>query len=116
MKFRKYEFLPEKWEELKSLIEVENTFGEETHKSYNHDLIISVVEIGHIVITPAELNDKMEIVKDAILSDKYSVDILWLDEELSEFTSSQIWCEPIGTHSFGASIDVEYIAEYNKRK
>lgn len=116
MIFRKYEFLPSKWAELQSKIQVEISLGEETHLSYNPDLVNSVVEIGHIMIEPPVLNADMTIKKEAVLSDKYSVDILWQDEPLEDFEPYEIWCEPIGTHSFGASIDQEYIDSYNARQ
>lgn len=115
MKFRKYEFVPTKWEELKSEIQVSNTFNEETLLSYNHDIIESVVEIGHIMITPPVLDAEMNVVTEAVLSDKYSVDILWKNDELPSFASYKIWCEPVGIHSFGASIDADYIAGYNNQ-
>ena len=46
---------------------------------------------------------------------KFSVDILWEGEILDGFDKYEIWCEPIGYHSFGASIDQDYIDEYFKR-
>jgi hypothetical protein len=112
MKFLKYEFTPSKWEELKSDLQVSNTLGEETHLSYNHDIIESVVEIGHIMITPPVLDEEMNETTQSVLSDKYSVDILWKEDELSSFASYKIWCQPVGIHSFGASIDADYEQSY----
>lgn len=114
MKFRKYEFTPAKWAELKASIEVSHEMGEETHVGYNQELVVAVVELGHLVVTPAVMED-MEVVEPAVLADKYSVDILWRDEEAEGFSPYQIWCEPIGCHSFGSDIDAEYIAEFEKR-
>ncbi len=112
MKFRKYEFTPSKWEELKSDLQISDTIGEETHLSYNHDIIESVVEIGHIMITPPVVDEQLNVVTQAVLSDKYSVDILWKEDELSSFASYKIWITPVGIHSFGASIDADYEQAY----
>ena len=112
MKFRKYECLPATWATLQAEIQVSHTFGEETHLSYNHDIIESVVEIGHIMITPPVLDEEMNVVTEAVLSDKYSVDILWKNDELPSFASYKIWCTPVGIHSFGASIDHDYEQAY----
>jgi hypothetical protein len=115
MKFRKYECLPATWATLQAEIQVSHTFGEETNLSYNHDMIESVVEIGHIMITPPVLDAEMNVVTEAVLSDKYSVDILWKNEELPSFASYKIWCTPVGIHSFGASIDADYEQAYNEQ-
>lgn len=103
MKFLKYEFTPEKWEELKPLIQLSMTILDETTTAFNRSLVNSVVEIGHI---PDE---------EGILSDKYSVDILWTIDELPAFSPFKIWCNPVGIHSFGESIDDLYITEFNNQ-
>ena len=112
MKFRKYEFEPTKWAELKSDLEVSHIDGEETIVAYNNDIIVSVVEIGHILLADPVFDKKMNVVTPAILSDKYSVDILWKEDELPSFASYKIWCAPVGIHSFGASIDADYELAY----
>lgn len=94
MIFRKYEFLPEKWEEMKANIQDENGWLPD---------VVSVVELGHLLIN----NEP---------SEKYSVDILWQDQEAEGFEPYQIWCEPIGCHSFGYSIDVEYVNAWMERQ
>ena len=115
MKFRKYEFVPTKWVELKADLQVNVTIGEETNLVYNHDIIESVVEIGHIMITPPVLDAEMNVVTEAVLSDKYSVDILWKNDELPSFALYKIWCDPVGIHSFGPSIDADYEQAYNEQ-
>jgi len=112
MKFLKYEFTPSKWAELQADLQVSNTIGEETTLSYNHEIIESVVEIGHIMITPPVIDENMNVTTEAVLSDKYSVDILWKNDELPSFASYKIWCTPVGIHSFGASIDADYEQTY----
>lgn len=116
MIFRKYEFSPKQWETKKISLQVFDNFDDKIIESYNQDLVNSVVEIGHIMIEPPVLDGEMNVVKEAVLSDKYSVDILWQDEPLEDFEPYEVWCEPIGTHSFGASIDQEYIDSYNARQ
>jgi len=116
MKFLKYEFDPKQWDKLKPEIQISYGLDDEKSIGYNHELIESVVEIGHIMTKPAVLNDKMEMTQSPILSDKYSVDIIWKNEELPLFESFKIWCDPIGIHSFGASIDADYIEAYNEQK
>jgi hypothetical protein len=115
MKFRKYEFEPTKWAELKASIEFSHQLGDQIEVIYNHELIESVVEIGHIVLTDPIFDEDFNVVTDAVLSDKYSIDILWKDQELSSFVPFKIWCDPIGIHSFGASIDADYIEAYNEQ-
>ena len=112
MKFLKYEFAPSKWEELKADLQISNIIGEETIIGYNHEIIESVVEIGHIMITPPVIDEDMNVTTPAVLSDKYSVDILWKNDELPSFASYKIWCTPVGIHSFGASIDQDYEQAY----
>jgi hypothetical protein len=112
MKFLKYEFTPYKWAELQADLQISHTLGEETIVSYNHDIIESVVEIGHIMITPPIIDEDMNVTTPAVLSDKYSVDILWKNDELPSFASYKIWCTPVGIHSFGASIDADYEQSY----
>ena len=116
MKFRKYEFDPKQWDKLKAEIQIYFGFGNEESNGYNHEIIESVVEIGHIMITSPVIDKDMNVTTPSVLSDKYSVDILWKDDELELFAPFKIWCEPIGIHSFGASIDADYIEAYNAQK
>jgi len=116
MKFRKYEFDPKQWDKLKPEIQISYGLGDEKSIGYNHELIESVVEIGHIISKPPVFDEEMNIINPPILSDKYSVDILWKDQELPSFESFKIWCDLIGIHSFGASINADYIEAYNAQK
>ena len=112
MKFRKYEFVPTKWEELKPSLQISNDVNGEAIILFDSEIIESVVEIGHIMITPPVLDENMNVTTPAVLSDKYSVDILWKNDELSSFSAYKIWCTPVGIHSFGASIDADYEQAY----
>jgi hypothetical protein len=116
MKFRKYEFEPKQWDKLKSEIQISFGLGEEKSFGYNRDLIESVVEIGHIMTKPPVFDEEMNMINQPVLSNKYSVDILWKNEELPSFQSFKIWCDPIGIHSFGTLIDTDYIEAYNEQK
>lgn len=103
MKFLKYEFSQSDWNKLKSKLEVTYGTSEETIVSYNQDLVVSVVEIGFVMQA------------DETLSSKYSVDILWQSDELSDFAKYKVWPDPVGIHSFGASIDALYEEAYNNK-
>lgn len=71
-----------------------------------------VVHLGHLVVTPAVYNESEELVSEAVLSDSYSIDVMWAElpllplEEGSEEEPSEIWeehlvwCEPLGIHQF----------------
>lgn len=104
MKFRKYEFSPAKWAELKVELQSSISIEGDSQIFYNREIVNSVVEIGHLVILEPE--------DEQILSDKFSVDILWQVDELPSFASYKIWCIPLGIHSFGASIDADYEQAY----
>ena len=53
----------------------------------------------------------------ATYSDKYSVDILWVDEPLkTSFTSYEVWCEPMGVHAMGGQKVREEWVEVCKSK
>ena len=116
MKFLKYEFEPKKWDKLKSEIQISFGLGDDESVGYNHKIIESVVEVGHIMITPPIFNDKMKMIKPPVLSDLFAVDILWKEDELESFAPFKVWCQPVGIHSFGASIDADYIEAYNAFK
>jgi hypothetical protein len=107
MKFRKYEFTPAKWAELKVDLQSSKTESGESEIFYNREIVNSVVEIGHLIISRNE--------EEVVLSDKFSVDILWQVDELPSFASYKIWCTPVGIHSFGASIDADYEQAYLKQ-
>lgn len=104
MKFLKYEFTPEKWAELKVELQSSITQSGESEIFYNREIVNAVVEIGHLIVSRNE--------EEVILSDKFSVDILWQVDELPSFASYKIWCLPVGIHSFGASIDADYEQAY----
>jgi hypothetical protein len=111
MKYLKYEFTPAQWATLRKLIEVESTFNG-TKSSTWSDLITAVHEIGHIVLTPAVIEDG-EVVTPAVLSPKWAVDIIWASEPLSQFAQYVVWPKRGGMHIF-AGWEQIYAQEYCK--
>jgi len=93
MKFRKYEFTDAQWKTQKAKIEKES----EGQKYWDMEKTAAVIELGYL----SE-------------GSKYSVDIIWQDDEVSSFATYKVWPEPVGVHSFGYDIDSEYAAEYYK--
>jgi hypothetical protein len=111
MKYLKYEFTPSQWATLRKLIEVESTFDGTKSATWS-DLITAVHEIGHIVLTPAVIEDG-EVVTPAVLSPKWAVDIIWASEPLSEFAQYVVWPKRGGMHIF-AGWESIYAQEYCK--
>lgn len=87
MKIGKYEFNSQQQaEEIIALLDE------------NHINDISI--IGNIVLEQAEIDENGQVTKEAILSDKYSLDILWNDTEHENFTPFRIEVEGNGSRSF----------------
>jgi hypothetical protein len=107
MTYLKYEFTPAQWATLRKLIEV--THEDTTSWS---DKVTAVHEIGHIVLTPAVIEDG-EIVTPAVLSPKWAVDIIWASEPLSQFAQYVVFPKPCGVHVF-AGWESIYAQEYCK--
>ena len=107
MIYLKYEFTPAQWATLRKLIEV--THEDTTSWS---DLITAVHEIGHIVLTPAVIENG-EVVTPAVLSPKWAVDIIWASEPLSQFAQYVVFPKPCGVHVF-AGWEYIYAQEYCK--
>ena len=83
-----------------------------TKSSTWSDLITAVHEIGHIVLTPAVIEDG-EVVTPAVLSPLWAVDIIWASEPLSEFAQYVVWPKRGGMHIF-AGWESIYAQEYCK--
>jgi hypothetical protein len=45
----------------------------------------------------------------------YSIDIIWPNTEAKNFSKYKVWPEPMGYHSFGYDVDLDYINAYNNR-
>jgi hypothetical protein len=111
MKYLKYEFTPAQWATLRKLIEVESTFDGTKSTTWS-DLITAVHEIGHIVLTPAVIEDG-EVVTPAVLSPLWAVDIIWASEPLSQFAQYVVYPKPCGIHVFSGWESI-YAQEYCK--
>ncbi len=72
----------------------------------------TIVHLGHIVTTPATYDEQGEELEAAVLSDNYSVDVLWSGDPVASWDSKLIWCAPIGVHTFGSS---SAIAEWTQK-
>lgn len=72
---------------------------EEGNPKHSHQ----IAELGHIVLTPAELDEDGEVVTEAILSEEYCVDVLWSGEAVAEWDEHIVWTKPFGALVMGAS-------------
>ena len=95
-KLRKYEFGSKAAATTKI-----NALGvdEDGNPTHSH----SIVRLGHLVVTEGTYDDEGEELTAPVLSDNYSVDVLWDGEPDSSWDASMIWCAPIGVHTFGSS-------------
>jgi hypothetical protein len=87
MIFAKYEFTPDKWQELKPLIYIDETYQG-----------CAVHEIGHINENPM-----------------YAVDIMWFGEIPDEFSIYEVFPNPVGVHTFAGCEDMylERFCDFN---
>ena len=89
--FKKYEFNTKSTAQkyIKELW-VEDEDGNKSRKTYQEEVqgedgleivdkpyIAHVVELGFLAIEPAEFDEEGNVIKEAVLNDKYSVDVLW---------------------------------------
>ena len=95
-KLRKYEFGSKSAASAKI-----NALGvdKEGNPTHSH----AIVRLGHLVVTEGTYDDEGEELTAPVLSDNYSVDVMWDGEPVESWDSSMIWCAPIGVHTFGSS-------------
>ena len=99
MKLRKYEFTATQWATAKAKI---TTTDEEGNTVWDSAKVRQVVELGNLVKTPATYDEDGNELTTAVLSSKWSVDILWEGEPMTTaFESYEVWCQPMGVHSMG---------------
>ena len=103
--FRKYEFSSQEAATTKI-----NALGidEEGNPSHSH----SIVRLGHIVTTAGTYDEEGNELTAPVLSDTYSVDVMWDGEPVEDWDAQMIWCPPLGVHSFGSS---SAIAEWTQK-
>ena len=112
MEFCKYEMTDLQWSSLRKKIE---TINELENTSF---VGCAVVELGHIVITPA-IMEGMAIKTPAVLSNKFSVDILWNELPLVDFNKYEVFPSPCGVHSFSgleSQYEEKYYAKYPDKR
>lgn len=111
--FKKYEFNTKSTAQkyIKELW-VEDEEGNKSRKTYQVEVeglegvelvdkpyIAHVVELGFLPIEQAEYDENGEVVKEAVLSDKYSVDVMWESEIEERWNTYEINPE-ISSHKF----------------
>ena len=103
--FRKYEFSSQEAATTKI-----NALGidEEGNPTHSH----SIVRLGHIVTTAGTYDEEGNELTAPVLSDTYSVDVMWDGEPVADWDAQMIWCPPLGVHSFGSS---SAIAEWTQK-
>ena len=80
---------------------------EEGNPTHGHD----IMKIGHIVETPAVLDEEGNEVTPPVLSSTYAVDVIWQGEPLEAWDANMIWCPPMGVLvSGGIDTRMEWIA------
>ena len=96
---------------------IENEYTSPDGDTYRVIESATVVEIGHIVVTPAVLdeNDLTVVATPAVYETQYSVDIMWNDDEAEGFDPYRIYCDPsTKLHTF-FGMDELYEQEYNNQ-
>ena len=86
---RKYSFADEAALDAAIVALGQDEEGNATHPHH-------IIKIGHIVETPAVLDEDGEVVTEAVLSDTYAVDVIWEGEPVEEWDAQMIWCAPMG--------------------
>ena len=97
--FIKYEFANQaEWATYQAQIQQTNIAPDSTEtKSY---VGCAVVELGNIVLIPAVMDENMQIITPAVVSDQWAIDILWYEEPKPDFTAFEVWPNPMGVHTF----------------
>jgi len=99
MKIGKYEFNSKEQakEKIKALgFDIDEDGNE--YPTHNH----SVVELGYIMLKDGVYDDELNEIEPPILSDKYSVDVMWqgLDSHPYGWASYAVDIDDNGVHSF----------------
>jgi hypothetical protein len=114
MTFTKYEFANEtEWATYQAQIQETNIGPDGTEsKSY---VGCAVVELGNIVLTPAVMDENMQIITPAVVSTQWAVDILWNVEPLDSFATKEVFPNPCGVHTFSGddSLYLERFCSFN---
>ena len=103
--FRKYDFGSKAAATTKI-----NALGidEEGQPTHNH----SIVHLGNLVEVAGTYDEEGNELTAPVLSDTYSVDVMWDGEPVEDWDAQMIWCPPMGVHTFGSS---SAIAEWTQK-
>lgn len=77
---------------------------------WDNEIVSVVVELGKLCKEWGVNADGMKVCTKQ--STKVSIDIVWAGTPLADFDKYLIWCEPVGVHSMGATLDNEYTEAY----
>jgi len=96
--FKKYEFDSQAQAEAKIDALPSETIDDIKYPAHNH----AIVKLGFIIIEQGQYDDELNEIKAPVLSDKYSVDVLWdnLSESPYGWKSYEITVEGNGVHTF----------------
>lgn len=106
--FRKYEFSSKSAATTKINALGVNEEGNPTHAH-------SIVRLGHIVTTAGTYDEEGNELTAPVLSNSYSVDVLWNGEVDPSWDDHMIWCPPMGLHVFGSSSAIKEWTETCKQ-
>jgi hypothetical protein len=95
MKIGKYEF--DSKEQAKKKIEALNKEDADGNIIPHNN---AIVELGYIVLEQAEYDEDGNVIKEAVLSDKYSVDVMWQDKQAYGWGTYKLDLDGEGIHSF----------------
>ena len=99
IKIAKYEFDSKEQVETKiNALGVETDENGNEYPTHKH----TIVHLGNIVLTPAVIGEDGEVETEALLSDKWHVDVLWKDLEADE---DGVIDHPYGWKSYAVDID-----------
>ena len=90
--FKKYEL--DSQELAESLIAA-LPHDEEGNPSHQH----TIVHLGFLTLEAGEYDEEGNVIKEPVLSDKYSIDVLWKDEA-ADWSQYEIQVEGNGVHTF----------------
>jgi hypothetical protein len=104
MKISKYEFDDEA-SALSKIAALPHSTDEDgnSHPSHKH----TIVKLGHIVLEQGEYDEEGNETKAPVLSDKYSVDVLWKDLEEVDEDGNVTIDHPYGWKSKAIDLDDE---------
>ena len=90
---RKYEFV----DEVAADAAIDLLRDEEGNLSDN------VIKLGYLVTTPATFDSEHEQITAPVYSDKYGVDVYWLNAPNQDWQQYLVWPNPMGVHTYGSS-------------